>query len=73
MSADAAKPKAQGSSRRGLARRLVAQAARRLLTDGATVTYLHDPANTASARVADACGFPDRGWQVWGLFREEDP
>lgn len=58
---------------RGLARRLVAQAARRLLTDGATVTYLHDPANTASARVADACGFPDRGWQVWGLFREEDP
>jgi GNAT superfamily N-acetyltransferase len=55
---------------RGLARRLVAQAARHLLTHGATVTYLHAPDNVASARVADAAGFPDRGWQVWGLFRD---
>lgn len=59
---------------RGLAQRLVAQAARRLLTDGATVTYLHAPDNVASARVADAAGFPDHGWSVWGLFRApEDP
>ncbi len=58
---------------RGLARRLVAQAARRLLTDGATVTYLHDPDNLASARVADAAGFPDRGWTVLGLFRAPAP
>lgn len=57
---------------RGLARRLVATAARDLLARGAVVTYLHDPANTASARVAEAAGFPDRGWRVWGLFRDED-
>lgn len=56
---------------RGLARRLVATAARELLARGAVVTYLHDPENTASARVADAAGFPDRGWRVWGLFRDE--
>ena len=30
-------------------------------------TYLHDPANTASAKVADAAGFPDRGWTVLGM------
>lgn len=53
---------------RGLARRLVAQAARRILDEGALPTYLHDPANGASARVADAVGFPDRGWSVYGLF-----
>lgn len=57
---------------RGLARRLVAQAARHLLTAGATVTYLHAPDNHASARVAEAAGFPDRGWAVWGLFRDDD-
>lgn len=57
---------------RGLAQRLVATAARDLLARGAVVTYLHDPANTASARVADAAGFPDRGWRVWGLFRDDD-
>lgn len=63
-----------GHRGRGLARRLVAQAARSLLTDGATVTYLHAPDNTASARVADAAGFPDRDWSVWGLFPSpEDP
>ena len=57
---------------RGLARRLVAQAARHLLADGATVTYLHAPDNHASARVADAAGFPDHGWKVVGLFRPDD-
>jgi len=58
-------PAAQG---KGLARRLVAQAARRVLDEGAVPTYLHDPANLASARVAEAAGFPDLGWQVLGLF-----
>lgn len=58
-------PEARG---RGLARRLVAQAARRLLDEGAIPTYLHDPANRASARVARAAGFADRGWSVVELF-----
>jgi GNAT superfamily N-acetyltransferase len=58
-------PAARG---RGLARRLVAQAARKVLADGKVPTYLHDPANIASGRVADAAGFPDRGWQVLGMF-----
>jgi GNAT superfamily N-acetyltransferase len=57
-------PAARG---RGLARRLVAQAARRVLAEGAIPTYQHDPANIASARVADAAGFPDRGWRSYGL------
>jgi GNAT superfamily N-acetyltransferase len=51
---------------RGLARRLVAQAARRVLDEGAIPTYLHDPENIASARVATAAGFPDRGWTIIG-------
>lgn len=54
---------------RGLARRLVAQAARSLHADGVVPTYLHDPANTASARVADAAGLPDRGWWALGIAR----
>lgn len=53
-------PAARG---RGLARALVAQMARRILDDGAVPLYLHDPDNTASARVAEAAGFPDRGWE----------
>jgi GNAT superfamily N-acetyltransferase len=53
---------------RGLARRLVAQAARRVLAEGAVPTYLHAPDNVASARAAAAAGFPDRGWQVVGFF-----
>ncbi|MGB7877277.1 MAG: GNAT family N-acetyltransferase [Ilumatobacteraceae bacterium] len=53
---------------RGFARRLVATAARRVLDEGAVPTYLHDPANHASARVADAVGFGDRGWTVHGLW-----
>ena len=57
-------PAARG---RGLARRLVAQAARRVLDEGAVATYQHDPANVASARVADAAGFPDRGWRSMAM------
>lgn len=57
-------PAARG---RGLARALVAQAARRILDEGAVPTYQHDPANIASARVAEAAGFPDLGWRSAGL------
>jgi GNAT superfamily N-acetyltransferase len=57
-------PAARG---RGLARRLVAQAARRVLDEGAVPTYQHATDNIASARVADAAGFPDRGWTSMGL------
>jgi GNAT superfamily N-acetyltransferase len=56
---------------RGLARRLVAQAARRVLDEGAVPTYLHAFDNHASARVAEAAGFPDRGWTAYGVFRAE--
>ncbi|MGH9034812.1 MAG: GNAT family N-acetyltransferase [Acidimicrobiia bacterium] len=52
---------------KGLARRLVAQAARRVLDEGAVPTYLHAPDNVASARVAEAAGFPDVGFSVYGL------
>lgn len=58
-------PAARG---RGLARRLVAQAARRVLDEGAVPTYLHNFDNVASARVAEAAGFPDRGWTSYGVF-----
>ena len=57
----------QAARGQGLARRLVAQAARRVLDEGAVPTYLHDHANLASAAVATAAGFPDVGWQVYGL------
>jgi GNAT superfamily N-acetyltransferase len=50
--------------RQGLARRLVVTAARRVIDEGKVPTYLHDPANTASARVAEAANFPDRGWRL---------
>lgn len=53
---------------RGFARRLVTQAARRVLDDGAVPVYLHAEANVASARTADASGFPDVGWRILGLF-----
>lgn len=53
---------------RGLARRLVATAARRVLAEGAVPTYLHAPDNVASARVAEAVGFVDHGWTVHGLW-----
>lgn len=55
---------------RGLARRLVARAARELLARGVVPTYLHDPRNVASARVALAAGLPDLGWGALGLTEE---
>jgi GNAT superfamily N-acetyltransferase len=58
---------AEGARGRGLARSLVAQAAQRVLADGAIPLYLHDGTNTASAHVADAAGFADRGWRWLGL------
>lgn len=51
---------------RGLAARLVAQAARWILARDAVPIYLHDPANIASDRTANAAGFPDEGWQILG-------
>lgn len=53
---------------RGLGARVVATAARRALAEGRIPTYLHDPANTASARLAALVGFEDRGWTVHGLW-----
>ena len=52
---------------RGLARRLVAQVARHVLAAGIVPTYLHDPANIASARVATAAGLADQGWTALGI------
>jgi GNAT superfamily N-acetyltransferase len=57
---------------KGLAKRLVAQAARRIIDDGAVAIYLHAASNLPSAAVAEATGFPDRGWQVLGLFHHEE-
>lgn len=57
------RPAAEG---RGLGRRLVAQAARRVLDEGAVPTYLHASDNYASAHLAAAAGFPDLGWAVHG-------
>lgn len=59
----------EGARGRGLARRLVAQAGRRVLERGAVPTYLHADSNVRSARVADAAGFPDRGWRIIGAAR----
>lgn len=52
---------------RGLARALVARAAGTILRDGGVPIYLHGRGNAASARVAEAAGFPDRGWFILGL------
>ena len=52
---------------RGLARALVARAAACILRAGGVPIYLHGRGNTASARVAEAAGFPDRGWSILGL------
>ncbi len=46
----------------GYATDLVAQAAREIIAAGGVPLYQHGPDNEASARVADAAGFPDRGW-----------
>jgi GNAT superfamily N-acetyltransferase len=58
---------AEAARGRGLARRLVAQAARRVLDEGAVPTYVHARNNPASGRVATAAGFPDRGWSFLGV------
>jgi GNAT superfamily N-acetyltransferase len=52
---------------KGLARGLVAQAARHVIDQGAVPTYLHADSNVASAHVADAAGFPDLGWRILGI------
>jgi GNAT superfamily N-acetyltransferase len=52
---------------RGLARALVARAAAGILRAGGVPVYLHGRGNEASARVAQAAGFPDRGWFILGL------
>lgn len=57
---------------RGLAARLVAQAARSILAAGAIPIYLHDPTNVASARTAHSAGFFDHGWQIIGLSGGRD-
>lgn len=57
-------PEARGL---GLARALVAQAARAVLDAGAVPTYLHLPDNVASARVAESAGFADQGWHSLAL------
>lgn len=59
----------EGAREKGLARRLVAQAARRVLERGAVPTYLHADANVRSAKVAVAAGFPDLGWRILGAAR----
>ena len=58
---------------RGLGRRLVAQAARRVLDEGAVPTYLHLPDHDASARLATAAGFADRGWRMVGALPPLSP
>ncbi len=55
---------------RGVARRLVAQAARAALDHGLVPLYVHAPDNLPSARVADAAGFPDRGWRLLVVWED---
>lgn len=52
----------------GIARRLVSTAAQTIVRSGAVATYIHDIDNHASAKVADAAGFPDCGWRMLGLW-----
>jgi GNAT superfamily N-acetyltransferase len=52
---------------RGLARRLVSTAAAHVLDHGAVPLYLHTDDNVASAKAADAAGFPDLGWRTLGV------
>jgi ribosomal protein S18 acetylase RimI-like enzyme len=56
---------------RGLARRLVATAARHLVANGVTATYEHVIGNDASGAVATAAGFSDLGWKAVHLGEEE--
>jgi GNAT superfamily N-acetyltransferase len=57
----------------GYARRLVAQAARAVLADGAIPLYVHVADNLPSARVADAAGFPDLGWRLLAVWGRDEP
>lgn len=45
------------------ARRLTAQAAKAILAAGRVPLSLHAHDNHASAKAAEAAGFPDRGWR----------
>jgi len=54
---------------KGLASRLVAQASRRILAEGAIALYLHARDNVASAHVAERAGFPDDGWEIIELWQ----
>ena len=36
--------------------------------DGRLVAHVEDWLGPASARTADAAGFPDQGWHVIGMF-----
>ncbi len=54
----------------GLAKALISQASVRILEEGAVPIYLHSQQNFASARVADAVGFYDKGWRILGIHRQ---
>ena len=59
---------------RGLARRLVAQAARRPAGGAASSRRTCTTRPTSPpAKVADAAGFPDRGWTVLGMSGPREP
>ncbi len=58
---------------RGLGRRLVAQAARRVLDGGVVPLYMHARVNVGSSRLAEAAGFADRGWHMYELADEPQP
>ncbi|MDA8196225.1 MAG: GNAT family N-acetyltransferase [Actinomycetota bacterium] len=55
------------AARRQVARRLVSKAALAILDGGNVPIYLHAESNVASARVAEAVGFKDRGWRIIGM------
>jgi hypothetical protein len=42
-----------------------------MLDDGGVPTYQHEVTNLASARVAEAAGFPDRGWSSFGVAQQQ--
>lgn len=54
---------------RGIGRRLVASAVRRIVAEGRVATFRHDPGDDAASRLADAVGLRDRGWRVVDLSR----
>lgn len=52
----------------GIAARLIARAATRVLDQGAVPIYVHADDNVGSAKAAQAAGFDDKGWRICGLF-----